>query len=100
MLVPEHMRAMAIALVYLFVNLIGLGLGPVAVGALSDVLRTTFGADSLRYALLLMTPGFLWGAWHLRCASRYVEEDIKRAPRLGTVEHSNHDWGEADADAI
>ena len=38
-LVPERMRAMSIALLFLCANLIGIGLGPLAVGALSDALR-------------------------------------------------------------
>lgn len=81
MVVPETMRAMSIALVYLFANLIGMGLGPLAVGAISDALHATFGAESLRFALLLMTPGYVWGAWHLFRASRYIAADIDHATR-------------------
>ena len=33
-LVPERMRAVALAMVFLLANFIGLGLGPLAVGAL------------------------------------------------------------------
>src|SRR5690606_18842034 len=50
-LVPERMRATAIALILLFANLIGMGLGPLAAGILSDALRPIFANDSLRYAL-------------------------------------------------
>jgi MFS transporter, Spinster family, sphingosine-1-phosphate transporter len=76
-LVSERMRAMSIALVYLFANLIGLGLGPWAAGALSDSLRPWAGEESLRYALLLLCPGFVWSAWHLWCASRTVVPEIR-----------------------
>lgn len=76
-LVPPRLRAMSIAIFYLFANLIGAGLGPLAVGALSDALRSVFGEESLRYALLAVCPGFLWASWHLWRASRTVTRDIE-----------------------
>jgi hypothetical protein len=33
-------------------NLIGLGVGPLLIGAVSDALRGTYGPDSLRYAAI------------------------------------------------
>jgi len=58
-LVPARMRAMSIAIVYLFANFIGLGLGPLTVGAMSDALRPLLGFESLRYALVALCPGYL-----------------------------------------
>jgi len=75
-LVPERMRATSIALIYLFSNLIGLGLGPLAAGALSDALRPLFAEESLRYALLALSPGYLWAAWQLWRARSTVMEDL------------------------
>jgi MFS family permease len=75
-LVPDRMRAMSIAIVYLFANLIGMGLGPLAAGVLSDALRPLFGEESLRYALLALSPGYLWAAWHLAQGSRTVTHDL------------------------
>jgi MFS family permease len=75
-LVPPRMRAMSVALVLFFSNLIGLGLGPLAVGALSDALRPLLGEESLRYALVAFCPGYLWAAWHLWRASRTVARDV------------------------
>jgi MFS family permease len=75
-LVPTRMRAMAIALVLLFANLIGLGLGPLATGLLSDWFAARAGPESLRYALLMLCPGFLWCALHLWIASRSVTADV------------------------
>src|SRR5690606_37887289 len=69
---PPGMRATAIAVLYLFANLIGMGLGPLAAGLLSDLLAPTFGADSLRYALLILSPGYGWAAWHVWLASKSV----------------------------
>jgi len=78
-LVPPRMRATFAALVLLVTNLIGGGLGPLLTAVLSDALRPSFGEDSLRYALAASCPGFLWVAWHLRCASRCVMDDLARA---------------------
>lgn len=80
-LVPVRMRAMSIAIVYLFANLIGMGLGPLAVGAMSDALQPWVGTESLRYALLIMCPGSCWLAWHLWWASRSVMRDLAEAQR-------------------
>jgi predicted MFS family arabinose efflux permease len=74
-LVPQNMRAVSIAALYLLANLIGLGLGPLATGALSDALRPFAGEESLRYALLALCPGYLWAAWHLWRSSRTVIRD-------------------------
>jgi MFS family permease len=78
-LVPPNMRAMSIALVFLFANLIGMGLGPLAAGALSDVLQPSLGKESLRYALLTFCPGYLWASWHLWQASQTIFSDLKAA---------------------
>lgn len=75
-LVPARKRAMAIAIIYLCANLVGLGLGPLAAGALSDLFENWAGSESLRYALLVLTPGFLLAAWHLWRASQTVRDDI------------------------
>ena len=76
-LVPPRMRATAISVIYLFSNLIGMGLGPLLAGALSDALRPWAGEQSLRYALLALCPGYLWGAWHLWKASQSVVRDLQ-----------------------
>jgi MFS family permease len=75
-LVPERMRAVTIALVYLIANLIGMGLGPLVAGALSDFMRPWAHDESLRYGLLMLAPGYLWCAWHAWRASQSVATDI------------------------
>jgi MFS family permease len=77
--VPARMRAVAIAVIFLFANLIGMGLGPLAAGALSDAFRPWAGEDSLRYALLALCPGYFRAAWHLAQASRSVREELQPA---------------------
>lgn len=68
-LVALHHRATASALLLLGQNLIGLGLGPLFFGMLSDWLRPNYGEDSVRYvlygaALLGLIPAALF--WMLR----------------------------------
>lgn len=78
-LVPQEMRALSIAFIYLVANLVGMGLGPLAAGVLSDALRTWAGAESLRYALLLLCPGYLLCTAFLWRASRTVAADLAAA---------------------
>jgi MFS family permease len=51
-LAPIRLRALWAAITLLVINLLGLGLGPTLVGILSDFYRPSYGADSLRYAML------------------------------------------------
>jgi MFS family permease len=74
--VPERMRAMSITLIYLFANLIGMGLGPLATGALSDFFAPWAGDNSLRYALLTLCPVSLWGSAYLLLAAKTVARDV------------------------
>lgn len=61
-LVQPNMRATASA-VFLFVNnLIGIGLGNLAIGAISDGLKAEFGDESLRYAILSGTVFYVIAA--------------------------------------
>ena len=78
-LVPPQMRATAIALVFLFANLIGMGIGPLITGVLSDALRPWAGNESLRYVLMAMSPGYLWAGWHLWRAGQTVTRDFQAA---------------------
>jgi MFS family permease len=89
--VPARMRATAVALVNLFANLIGMGLGPLVVGVLSDLFRPWAAEESLRYALLMLCPGYLWAAWHVWRASRTVAEDLI-AHHLEGID-SGPNWG-------
>ena len=77
-LVNERMRSVALALIFLLTYLIGYGLGPIAVGVLSDLLVPSFGQESLRYASVLFAPGFLWVAYHYWKAGNTIEADIRR----------------------
>ncbi len=79
-LVSLRMRGVASAIVLLIINLIGLGLGPLVVGALSDAFEPRFGDESLRYALMLaVLVVTTWAALHYTLASRTIEADLARA---------------------
>ena len=76
-LVTPGMRAMASAILLFILNLVGLGLGPVFVGFLSDSLRGEFGVESIRYALLYVAvAGNLWAALHYYLASLTLRVDL------------------------
>jgi predicted MFS family arabinose efflux permease len=68
--VPPPMRALAAALLLLVTSLIGFGFGPLLIGRLSDVLAATYGADSLRVALLIVPVLYVWAACHYYSAAR------------------------------
>lgn len=77
-MVPPAMRALASAILLFILNLIGLGLGPVFAGVLSDLFRGAYGEESIRYALfVLAVVGNLWSAFHYYMASRTLREDLK-----------------------
>jgi len=64
-------RAVAAAFYLFLVNLVSMGLGPLAVGFLSDTFAAQLGADALRYALLaIVTATTLLAAFHFLLAAR------------------------------
>jgi predicted MFS family arabinose efflux permease len=65
-----HRRATALAILMLLSSLLGLGIGPVVVGVLSDLLAPGLGVQSLRYALMVIGCLPLWGALHFWLAAR------------------------------
>lgn len=77
-LVRPDMRATASA-VFLFINnLIGIGIGTWAIGALSDLLTARFGDDSLRYSILAGTVFYVLAAGLFFLASRWLEKDWEK----------------------
>lgn len=82
-LTPPHMRTTSGALFLMITNLIGLGLGPLGFGLLSDALTDSLGKESLRYALGLAPLLALWSAYHYLCAGRMLEVGVLRAERHG-----------------
>ncbi|EAS48167.1 major facilitator family transporter [marine gamma proteobacterium HTCC2207] len=77
-LVSPSMRAMASAILFFILNLIGLGLGPLVVGMLSDLLAPTYGSESLRYALGIVSFVNLISAAFFFLAARKLLADLKK----------------------
>jgi predicted MFS family arabinose efflux permease len=78
-LAPLRMRAMASALLLVVANIVGLGFGPLVVGVVSDLLSGPVGGDSLRYAILNATAGYLWAGAHFLLAGRTIGKDLQDA---------------------
>lgn len=78
-LVSVRMRTVASALLLFVINLVGMGLGSLMVGMLSDAFEPQFGKDALRYALLVMMSFNLWAAFHYWRAGRFMAGDLARA---------------------
>jgi MFS family permease len=74
-LVRPDMRATASAIFLFINNLIGIGLGTYAIGALSDILTAQFGDESLRYSILAGTGFYIIAAALFLLASRWLERD-------------------------
>lgn len=91
-LVPSRSRATAIAVLMVTIQVVGLGGGPVLVGWLSDILRPTYGEDSLgmamRWALLVGIPSTVL-AW---IASTTCRRDFASAGGWGgaAINHAVH----------
>jgi MFS family permease len=79
--IPANMRATACALLLFLANVGNLVVAPQLVGWLSDWFRDSFGAgaESLRWALLLLAPTGFWAAWHLWRSGLTIRADEARA---------------------
>ncbi|WEK00245.1 MAG: MFS transporter [Candidatus Sphingomonas phytovorans] len=80
---PPAMRARAAAIQLFVGNLIGLGLGPLVIGMLSDLMRPLLGADSLRYAMFAGVAAAFASIPFYLIAARHVPEDLARLNRMG-----------------
>jgi MFS family permease len=74
-LVPRAMRATASASFLLINNLIGLGVGPTLIGALSVAFTERFGTEALRYAAVSVVGFYLLAAVLMLLAARRLRAD-------------------------
>jgi len=78
-LVPPRMRSMASAVMLLCLTLLGIGLGPVLVGILSDAFAAEHGVRSISQALMwLLALNVLSVVFYL-LAARHYRHDVARA---------------------
>lgn len=61
---PVQMRSVGAAINLFILNIIGLGLGPLSVGIVSDLTAPFAGVDSIRYGLLFTAVIIAWGGLH------------------------------------
>ena len=77
-LVPQYWRTQASALMLLAINLLGMGLGPLLVGMLSDLL-SQFGDSSVRYGLSIgVSLSLVGGVAYLRGSGLYARAIEKK----------------------
>jgi predicted MFS family arabinose efflux permease len=72
-LVPRPMRSTASASFLLINNLIGLGVGPVLMGRLSDALKASYGVDALRDAAVACLVFYLLAAFLMLLSIRSLK---------------------------
>lgn len=78
-LVAPRMRALASAVLFFIINLIGLGFGPTVTGMISDALSPRYGVDALRYAIVATFCVNAWSALHYYLASRHLRHELALA---------------------
>lgn len=81
-LVPPAMRALSSAVFFFVLNLIGLGLGPLTAGLLSDRFTASHGEDGLRYALLVVSAIGSLGVLCFVQAARQLPRDLETSERV------------------
>jgi MFS family permease len=72
---PSSERATAVALVAVFTNIIGAGVGPFIVGVLSSLLTPVFDADALKLSLLASLVLFVPAVACLMLGSAHLPKD-------------------------
>lgn len=73
-----RVRALASALITLMNTVLGLGIGPVAVGWLNDLGSARYGEGAIRYSIAAMLFAHWWAAAHLVRAARTYKADLSR----------------------
>ena len=77
MLVPASMRALASAVLFFVLNMIGLGMGPFVTGLTSDLLQPTYGDESLRYSMVITACVGLLGILSLYIGGKRLPIDLQ-----------------------
>ena len=70
-------RATAVAILFFFGNLVGLGFGPVITGAMSDRFSAAYGAVGLRYAIMISLLALAPSGLVLWAAAKSVPKDTE-----------------------
>lgn len=76
-LVPPAMRSLTSAILFFVLNLIGLGMGPLTAGILSDYFTLSYGDDGLRYSMLVVGMIASLGVLMFYLAGRNIPRDLE-----------------------
>jgi fucose permease len=74
-LVPRAMRSTASASFLLINNLVGLGIGPMLIGIISDTFKEKYGTEALRYAAVSVVGFYVVASLLMFVALRRIRED-------------------------
>lgn len=80
-LAPPHMRSTASGSFLFINNLIGLGIGPLLIGSLSDGLKSTYGIDALRNAAVAGTAFYVLAGLLMLLAGKWLRRDWVNDPK-------------------
>ena len=80
-----RVRSVATSLLLFVQTFIGLGLGPLLTGMISDYLAPSVGVDSLRYALVAVGLANVWSAAHYLWGARTLRADLEATERLAAA---------------
>lgn len=84
-LVPPAMRALTSAILFFVLNLIGLGMGPLTAGFLSDYFTPIYGDDGLRYAMLVVSAISSVGILMFFMAAKHLPRDMALRDSIGSA---------------
>jgi len=87
-LVPPAMRALTSAILFFVLNLVGLGMGPLTAGVMSDYFTPTYGDDGLRYAMLVVSVISAIGILMFLLAARSLPRDMALRDSIGNAKSS------------
>jgi MFS family permease len=79
-LAAVRMRAVAAAVLVFVKAIVGMGMGPLLIGTISDLLSQGAGQHSLRYALLAAALVTVWSGLHFLRAARTFRSDLGLVP--------------------
>jgi predicted MFS family arabinose efflux permease len=76
--VKVSVRAFSVSVFLVFTTVIGVGLGPLAVGIATDSLTAEFAQRAIRYSMLIPTCSCFCGGLLILFAIRFVDDDLRR----------------------
>jgi MFS family permease len=89
-IVSFNMRATTSAIYFLVQTLVGMGLGPLVVGFLSDYFEPTYQETSLRYALFIVSLFYFISGYFYWKASFHLERELDEMPVITSTSSKNY----------